>query len=320
MSEESAPKKEWVGDGTEGSEVTTSDGGQVTAKSASKNTPYNVRYSTGDSAGAAAPPASKFSVKIEELDGNVSVGLVTNDEFQSGWKTRGMFYNGNVTNGSAAKITNFGKYVKAGDTVGVIVTKKEDNAKTAEVQFVINGKNLGLAYKLDEENGASKVFFPCVHVSGTCKFTYKEEVEEKDAAAAAPKGFEGDWKLAKLDMDGNVIEFDTDEYPIIISLQGDPKPTKISVKVANTMNSSIEVKGGEGNALDVEIKGPMSSTMMMPSPPLDRIEPVIGETIPKMTKMTLDVEGSKLTLTDGSGSTFTTSRHTKIFEPCTKYL
>ena len=50
---------------------------------------------------------------------SLGAGLVERDGFLPGWKARGCFYNGNVTNGSAALIVGFGDRIKAGDAVGV---------------------------------------------------------------------------------------------------------------------------------------------------------------------------------------------------------
>ena len=310
---------QWIGDGQGGSTLAVT-GEEILARAAKSGTPFNVRY---------ANPLSKdfheFAVSVVELEGNASVGLVTKEEFLPGWKTRGMFYNGNVTNGSASLITSFGKYVSQGDVVGVRWFRNND---ATEVQFLVNGKNLGTAFCLSDCD--NKIFYPCLHVSGTLKFVYRnvatnlmehafqtEATTEEEAAT----GYEGDWKLQSFEMNGNKMDIPSNPN-IILTL--DAEPTSISVKVGNTLRGSIQVTGrgqdeaGGPGALDIKV-GPLMSTMMMPPPPLDGIERTLSAGLPKLTKLTLAMGYLYMTGTGMAGPELTASRYTNTFQPLTKY-
>lgn len=307
----------WISDSAEGGSV-VENGNEVSVSAARQGTPFNVRSKT---------PASDFfyfAVEIRELTGSVSVGLVTPGEFQPGWKTRGMFYNGNVTNGSGALITGFGKYVTVGDTVGV---RKVNNDTATEVQFLVNQKCLGTAFSL--ENATSKTFCPCVHVSGNVKFVYREIATSfadfvlNDSTAEseeAATGYEGDWKLRTLNMNGAAVVLPSN-HPVVLSIHGAPNPTKICAKVANTMSGSVQIIGdslGESGALDVRI-GSMTSTRMMPPPELQALERAVSQAIPMITKMSLAMGHLYMSGPGLGGPELTASRYTKTFEPLSKY-
>ena len=77
----------WVGDGSDGNTLTQS-GNDVEVASKSAGTPFNFRLDSEKSA------SDYFvNVEIKKLEGNVSLGAVRKDEFKSGWKTKGLFYN-----------------------------------------------------------------------------------------------------------------------------------------------------------------------------------------------------------------------------------
>jgi len=306
----------WIGDGTEGCSLISNENGEVTATAAKQGRPFNVRAME-----AIPSDCSSFFVDILECSGNVSIGLVTAHEFRPGWKTRGMFYNGNVTNGSAALITGFGKYLEEGDTVGV--RKFKNNNKT-EVQFVVNGENLGTAFQLEDDNGGKDIYYPCVHVSGTVKFVCQAgQLLNENVGLLGEGGYAGSWKLESLEMHGKRLELLPDD-PIIIALEGDPVPTHISIKVANTIFGSIQVLGqgedaiGGPGALDVKV-GPMGSTLMMPRPPLDKIEQTVTAAFRGISKMTL-VMGYLYMSGSGDGNPeLQASRYTKNFKPLAGY-
>ena len=153
-------KAAWIGDGSEGSTLTV-NGSDLTIGSATRGTPFNVRL---DCEEAVATKDYCFNVKIAELNGNISVGVVQKDEFKPGWKTKGMFCNGNLTNASAALKTSWGPHIKQGDTMGVMVTHGSD--KTLKVTFYKDEQCLGTGFALPNN---SKTFYPCLHVSGSAK-------------------------------------------------------------------------------------------------------------------------------------------------------
>lgn len=152
----------WIGDGSEGGnlDVTTSTASSsITFASATQGTPFNIRLDTNGA------PMGKlyYEVKVTNMSKGASlgVGLVTEDRFQPGWKTKGCFYNGNITNGSAGLIIGFGKCIKEGDAVGVYHQRW---ANQCNIIFFHNGQCLGAGFSLDDNN---EILFPCLHLSGS---------------------------------------------------------------------------------------------------------------------------------------------------------
>lgn len=326
----------WIGDGSDDNGTTcwNCKNGQVEVRNSKQGTPYNLRFGIPlESPYEPDGGDDLFSIEILELQGNLSFGLVALDEFQSGWKTRGMFYNGNITNGSAALRCGVGKHIASGDEVGVRISKASNNTTNhneLDVEFLVNGTSIGTAFRLGEEQG-KKNFFPCVHIDGKARFVFrnKQGTVLKWATGGSKvdttKTFEGDWKLESFSQGVKKIQLPPN-HPIIISLRGRPFPTTIGIKVANTMNGSIKVTGqgtdplGNPGSYKVQI-GPLRSTMMMPPAELVEIEQLLSMELPNMAKMTV-VLGEHLYIA-GSGdfpsSEIFASRYTKRFEPMTKY-
>ena len=318
----------WVGDGSENNTTSWNcNNGEVEVRNTRQGTPFNLRFSK-----AALEPTNGgddlCSIQILELQGSLSFGLVALDEFKPGWKTRGMFYNGNVTNGIAALHCGAGKRIASGDEVAVRISKPQQNYDLLEVEFVVNGSSIGTAFRLGKEQG-KKSFFPCVHVDGKARFVFQDKQTTirrwaTTDVAETTETFEGDWKIDSFSEGTKTIHLPPN-HPIIISLRGRPFPNTIGIKVANTMNGSIKVTGqgtdplGNPGAYHIKI-GPLSSTRMMPPAELEEIEQLISKELPIMAKMTL-VMGNHLYMR-GPGefsSEITATRYHKKFEPLTKY-
>ena len=157
----------WIGDGTEGATLSV-DGSSIIFGSAKRGTPYNVRLNSSNS--AAASDNLYYEITLDEVEsGNLAVGFVTPEKFLPGWKTRGLFYNGNLTNGSAGLRMGFGKFLKAGDTVGSYLVREDDNA-TVKVVFYLNGRCLGPGFVVP--SSSTDAFYPCLHLDGKAKVTY----------------------------------------------------------------------------------------------------------------------------------------------------
>ena len=143
--------KKWIGDGSEGTLDVKSSGissSEITLASATQCTSFNARL---DITCDAREANSYYEIKVTNMTkgSSLAVGLVTADEFQPGWKTYGYFYNGNITNGTAALIIGFGKFMKTEDEMGVYHTRsirRKRNKPFALVQssteFLHVGKNV----------------------------------------------------------------------------------------------------------------------------------------------------------------------------------
>jgi len=312
----------WIGDGSDDSTASWNcQNGQVEVRNSKQGTPYNLRFGS-----ALEPPNgggdNLFSIEILELQGSLSFGLVALDEFKPGWKTRGMFYNGNITNGGAALQCGVGKYITSGDEVAVRVSKASNTANDElEVEFVVNGTSIGTAFRLGGEQGKKK-FFPCVHMDGKARFVFRDTQTTilrwatKEPKVDTAETFDGDWKMESFSTGTKKIQLPPN-HPIIISLRGRPFPKTIGIKVANMMNGSINVTGPGTDSCGVQI-GPLRSTMMMPPAELAEIEQLISIELPKMTRMT-HVLGEHLYMVGPGASEIIASRYTKRFEVLTKY-
>jgi hypothetical protein len=124
-----------------------------------------------------------FQVQIVELDrsSSLSIGITSLSQFQQGYKNKGMYYNGNLTNGSAALETSYGPYLQGGDYCTIHCThttthhQGEDNkAGTVPTTVVtmtvyMNGKKIGKAFEvvLDDTGDDGRFFYPSFAVHGT---------------------------------------------------------------------------------------------------------------------------------------------------------
>ncbi len=90
-----------------------------------------------------------WQVVFQQLDsqgsGSASVGLTTEQGFQSGWGLKAMKYLGNLSDGSALLVQAFGDPIKESDRVGLFLQLTDEDLK-----FYIfhNDRPLGLAFHL----------------------------------------------------------------------------------------------------------------------------------------------------------------------------
>jgi hypothetical protein len=291
----------WIGDGG-GGEI-QQEGPSLTLTAAKQGAPLNVRYDD-----VTTTDDWCFEVVLVRVpkNSNVSVGIVNKDEMGPGWKTRGMFYNGNLTNGSGALITSFGPHLKEGDTVGVTVTNHNK-----EVTFFYDGRCLGTGFSLEE----SKTYCPCVCVSGTAQIYFSIPAtlpSEKDREREA-QGIVGDWKLTEaVSESGSPVQVPQGR-DLIMTMHTGPneKEYDLSMRVGNILRTHVTLEGGG----TVKV-GMVMSTMMSPPPELREIESFISSSLPKVQSMkhdneTLVLSGGELKMVFG--------RYHKAFQPLKSY-
>ena len=299
----------WIGDGGDG-EI-TQDGPSLTVASATRGTPLNVRFDDDD----APIPAGDWCFEVVLVHivkgSSVSVGIVNPQEMLPGWKTRGMFYNGNLTNGNAALVTNFGPYLKEGDTVGVHVTNGN-----REFTFYHDGRCIGMGFSLPE----GKAYCPCIHVSGevqiivaipeTCPATLSKEGKKE--------GLVDEWILTEsVNESGSPVTI-PEGRDIVLNVGAGPNENQydFSLRVGNTLRCHVVKEDGGG----VKI-GPIMSTMMEPPPELREIESVLSSSLSKVESMELQ-DNTTLILSgaDGSQLKLVFGRYSKTFKPLEKYI
>ena len=311
----------WIGDGTDGATLQQAPDASstITFGTAKRGTPYNVRL---DSSLATCDTTDDLycEITLDEVEsGNLAVGYVTPGKFLPGWKTRGMFYNGNLTNGSAGLRMGFGPFLKAGDTVGSYLIR--DN-NTVKVVFYLNGRCLGPGFVISTSS-TDDVFYPCLHLDGKAKVTYSAPVDFPSVIEREPATFDdpysGDWLLKKAMTGPELHELPLPEETKVVLGFGnndDSGTYCLSIKVANTFNTSVKIVG-KMEAFDKIEVGPAMATRMMPPPDLEPVERFMEEGLETLYKMTVSGDGS-LILT-GPAAEMICERYEKSFDPVTSY-
>jgi hypothetical protein len=299
---------QWKGDGTANAVLEDKGNNVVGFASPTRGSPFNIYYDMklDDSI---TTVDGYYEVVIEKLPpgSSLSVGLVTPEECQSGWKAKGCFYNGNLTNGSAALVTSFGPHLKEKDRVGVRCIRS--GGETMDVVHYINGRCLGKGFQLSSAADVSSApYYPCLHVSGEAEvgFSIPASLPSTTDRGGSPRdGFAGDWQLSEaVDLNGQAVALP--DTAIIMKLaKGDAQTYSLSIKVGNSMNSKISLTSGsasEGDSLvgvGIEV-GPFMSTMMMPRPELRAVETYVSKSFQQMNIMSLNEDGSLVF--EGSGA------------------
>jgi len=307
-----ADESTWIGDGTEGA-VLNVDGSTITLGSAQQGTPYNIRL---DAPTLSPCDSLYYEVELIESDGNLSVGLVSSSEFQPGWKTSGMFYNGNLTNGNAGLLIGFGDYLKSGDQVGVHLLRDGTQCKLV---YHINGRCLGTGFVINSE----KTFYPCLHLDGKASIKYSAPPSFPSATERQPvkysDAYSGDWLLEKANLGPELHELSLPkDFHIILSFVSvDPTTYRLSIKVGNTFNTTVKLSGKMENFDEIQV-GPAMATRMMPPPLLQPVEQFMQEGLPTLFKMIVSETGDMIMT--GTTAEMLCRRYEKTFEPvtCTK--
>jgi hypothetical protein len=293
----------WIGDGKDGE--FQQDSACLTIQSNRRGTPFNLRHDCN----LGVSDDWCFQVVLDSVPPNssISVGIVHPEEMLPGWKTRGMFYNGNLTNGGAALITAFGPYLKEGDTVEVSVTNHN-----RDVTFHINGKCLGTGFSLLE---CGKVYCPCIHVSGEVKVTFviPETLPPAVTRERNTEGMADEWKLIEaVNESGTQVNIPSDRDIILHVDDDDASVYKLSIRVGNTLRCNV-MKQKDGS---VKV-GPMMSTLMEPPPELRELETFVSSFFPNVTS--IDLLEQNLVLSDAFKMKFVFERFVKKVKPLEKY-
>lgn len=253
----------WIDDRKEGASFEVTGENELSIAGGKGGTPYNLRVETSES-----NYYFGFSVDSMENGRSISIGVVTPSEFLGGWRTKGMFYNGNLTNGSAAKSVSWGPRIKEGDAVGVLVI-----GGGKEVVFYHNGKSLGTGFALNDTNG--KMYCPCIHIDGDVKLTIDvpAKLPSKELVADELSGIEGPWKLVEAVTEaGTSLPVPSTTPTLNLSREGDV--LQLAMKVGNPIRGGAKIIQDDGSSLTVEMGRMMSGRMMSP-PGLREIESLI---------------------------------------------
>ncbi|CAB9531075.1 expressed unknown protein [Seminavis robusta] len=272
----------WVGDGSDGNTLTQT-GNDLVIASKSGGTPFNLRLDSEQ-----ASQDYYWQATIQKLKGNLSFGAVSKDGFKPGWKTKGMFYNGNLTNGSGALKVSWGPRFEVGDAVGVRVSPGE----SLTVTFYKNGECLGTGFRLSNN---TTTFYPCLHVSGSASLSVEvpEALPSTELSTPNVTGFYGDWKLDKA-WDGENPLTIPDDRPLRLELINEGSKIKMHFKIANNIGGGASILEQNETTMKVDC-GPFMMSRMMPPPEFRTLENLIGTK--KITTITLDDSNGTLTVT-----------------------
>ena len=153
--------------------------------------PTNARWTK------ALGPDGYFEIKVVELGGSgCSIGIVTEKGFGKGYKCKGLFFNGNLSNGLAGLGWEFGERPKKGMVIGVRVEREGENVKVA---FYQDRKPLGVAFEAKLDDGSASIY-PVV-CCGSDGDTFFLSMPDAPTAAAEAKGVHpavGAWTLQRL--------------------------------------------------------------------------------------------------------------------------
>ncbi len=279
----------WIGDGKDGASIDVQDDTILNVRGGDEGTPFNVRLDL-----RSLIPDYYFQALIHEVTGSLSVGVVAPDEFQSGWKSAGMFYNGNLTNGSAALAVNWGPRFGSGDSVGVrVITTSE----SVEVVFYKNGKSLGTGFLI--ENQSSQIYCPCFSIVGDAKLRCEipAELPPQELYVAEDLAMAGPWSLAEaIDDDGTALTMPG--RPATMELSRDQATLRFAFKVGNPISGSAKIIDEHGDTLTLEM-GSMLTGLMMTPPVLREIESYICS----LNATSLTMSNGRLILRNGHKKT-----------------
>lgn len=280
-------------------------------------TPFNIRHHVLD-------PEYYYEVTLHQLNGHFSVGVVHADEFKPGYATKGMFFNGNLTNASAALKTSWGPHPKEGDVVGVRTSKRQgddddDDDDSLEVAFYLNGRCLGIGFRISGVT-TTDMYHPCLHMDGTATVTWSTPetlpAMEKTTTTTTmeTKGIDGDWELFQATRDSTSVDI-IPGIVMVVMLDDSTMMMGLSIHVANRMRSRVSILQTNGAGYIVKV-GRVMGTKMMGPPRLMAMETFLSESLPNIT--IVEENDNELTM-GGTDIKLLWKRHTKLAETLTSY-
>ncbi|KAL3931637.1 MAG: hypothetical protein SGARI_004156 [Bacillariaceae sp.] len=285
----------WKTDGSPGcenyqvSEQPQADGFTKMNVTAKQGSPINIMATSTE-----IPDSYYLQVRIVDKGNSVSAGVVLPSEFLPGYKNKGCFYNGNLTNGSAALKTGYGPYLKNGDVVVLECAHSGGNSFSLDVY--VNSKHIGRGFEI--ATTSNERFMPCLAVTGKVELLVQVLAEKPilSSSEVPMHPLEGKWKIenAKKDTTGNenvipVRDAAGNELPnqrdIVLDIVPDEKEggspsIRVSVKVFNNIGVHMNYTSNDDKTIyDVSTTGHPMMTMMMPPPPYDQIEQQLSHAI-----------------------------------------
>jgi len=343
---------EWKSDGLDANGKATwnlesVEGGQghVLSMDVTGGSPMNLCYSLEE-----VPTRYFFRVEIlkkSSRSDSFSVGVVRLSEFKKGWGTKGMFYNGNLTNGSSALKVGYGPYLKESDSITLEYVELEDKY---QVKIQVNGTELGTSFEISRNGASDEAFVPCLHVQGGLRVRAIAQTESPVLESTTPQvpSLSGDWAL--------VEAFEAPQgtkriWPLNAQTtelqQNSPVPTAtvhfeatntdeglehwmVVLKVYNTIRIIRQIvecpsdDGESGFAIKIPTGVPPGtmSTKMMPPQPFGQIELKLSQIFGSNWKMLRMANGNALAVLSDDGTLLASLERQQYYVtggPCTSY-
>lgn len=235
-----------------------------------------------------------FEIDVQELQKSCFIGVASEKGFAPGYKCKGLFFGGpgNLSSGGALVRPGFGKPIKKGAVIGVLVQISEE---AVTVVFYQNGRCLGPGF-VAERSVPSDVF-PVVSTSSDGdRFAIRFPSTVPDIRDRQPEGgakshpAQGAWALMKMMVGPELGEFPLSDRmeggTAVLTVEGvGSGKFRFSVKVCNNMRVEASSETDESLAPfdSLRVGLPMSTKMMGPPGPME-VENLLGEGLGKLFK------------------------------------
>lgn len=340
---------QWLNDGSGGQLIPHDNSPSQTMtvmSSCERGTPSNFRLASLP--GTVSPNTPYFfEVVVLDLDesggdggggggrgtSSLSVGVVSSTEFRAGWKIRGMFYNGNLTNGSAALQIGFGDRIEKGSTIGIFINFASSDGPMQIIVY-LNQRCLGVGFQLESvsegEDEKIPCYYPCLHVDGQAKIKFLIPPTLPSCTDRQPASFDdpysGDWTLTKAYVGAELHEFRLpDTVLCIFSFQmvGNGSEYRLLVKIANSFHCSIRITGQNNESFHLIEVGHVMGTRMMPLGEASSVEKLVATALPHLFKMIMcehtGINHQRSLIMTGSDSELHLTRYERTFDPLQSY-
>jgi len=241
-----------------------------------------------------------WKIYFDSLEDGGGVGLTSKDLFKEGYACRSLTYSGNLSNGAALLVPNFGEALRAGDTVGIFASFVDDRLK---VYIDINGTSLGLAFDVPSSTFTS--VFPIVSFNTSGSVNCHKEIDAPVSIVRTGttfSGIEGDWKLKELIQDNeNPVAISADlQSTLTTKLRKDVENEYVWItKVVNNIITRLWLEDGKWKTSHVQ------STMMLGNPDDMEVERKLIDLIGALSSINVDDDGNLSAKSDNLFSVWT---------------
>lgn len=257
--------------------------------------PVNARWSEPLS----KSETSYFEVTVEELTSNAKVGIATEAYFKKGYAMKGLFFNGNLTDGSAGLQFGFGKVIQKGMVIGVRIDLE---AEKVTVIFFQDGRCLGPGF-IARREAPDALVYPVVSAGHdgdrfSIKFPLPVPLQlDRQPLRDDKDMFLGKWLLKSLFLGPELGEFPfatrTPDLKITLDVMQDPSHPpfsssyRMSLCIGNTL--MFTGKASEDDALrpfQKLILVSAGSTRLLPSPAINEVESQVKKALSEFNEPT----------------------------------